>query len=272
MATGILAAADAAVLETFVVPRYLALFADPLVEVMLPAQGAKVMHLGCRTGYPDVHVARRMPGASMVGVDPSPDAVELSRVKAQTVTDASVDYVVSNGMPTPYASQSFSHALTVHPLAPVPEDRALLFAEMSRLVAPSGQVLIALPLRGSFQELLDLLREHALKHDAGDVGRAAEAAAAMRPNVETLGEELEAAGLEDVDISLRRATVEFQSGRDFFEDPIARLLVLPDLSAHLPGVDLAAPWRYVRDAIDRYWADDRFELSVTVGVASARRY
>jgi hypothetical protein len=66
--------------------------------------------------------------------------------------------------------------------------------------------------------------------------------------------------------------VEFQSGRDFFEDPIARLLVLPDLSAHLPGVDLAAPWRYVRDAIDRYWADDRFELSVTVGVASARRY
>lgn len=272
MSTLEIGTADAAVLETFVVPRYLSLFGEPLVDAILPADAAKIVHLGCRTGYPDAALARRMPLSTLTGVDASPSAIDLARAKAHLVSEATVEYAVSNGLPTPFPARSFSHALAIHPAAPVPEDRGLLFAEMTRLVAPSGQVLVAMPLRGSFQELIDLLREHALKHDAADVGRAAEAAAAMRPNVEVLGEELEAAGLEDIEVSLHRASVEFQSGRDFFEDPVARLLVLPDLSSHMPAIDLAAAFRYVRDAIDRYWAEDKFELSVTVGIATARRY
>lgn len=271
MSTLELGTADAAVLETFVVPRYLALFGEPVVDSLLPADGARVVHLGCRTGFPDAAIARKLPLSHIFGVDPSPSAIELARAKSHLIQEARVEYAVS-GFPTPSPAGSFSHAVCLHPLAPMPEDRQLLFAEVARLLAPSGQGVLAMPLRGSFQELLDLLREHALKHDAGEIGRAVEAAAALRPNIEVLTEELESVGLEDVDIGVHRATIEFQSGRDFFEDPIARLLVLPDLRAHMSGVELEKPFRYVREAIDRYWSEQPFELTVTVGCASVRRY
>jgi SAM-dependent methyltransferase len=272
MTTFEIGTADAAVVETFVVPRYLSLFGEPAVESILPTERARVAHLGCRTGYPDALVARQLPDSEIVGVDASPSAIELARAKAHLIDAADVQYVVAGGFPSPLQAKTFSHVVSIHPLAPMMEDRQLLFAEASRLISPSGQLVLALPLRGSFQEMIDLLREYALKKDAGEVGRSAEAAALLRPNVEMMAEELETAGFEDIDIDVRRTSIEFQSGRDFFEDPVTRLLVLPDLRAHLGLSDLVAPFAYVREAIDRYWAEEKFDLSVAIGLVSARRY
>ena len=59
-------------------------------------------------------------------------------------------------------AQAFSHALTAFRSAAPPE-RALLLAELARLLAPRGQALVAMALRGSFPEIGDLLPRHALK-------------------------------------------------------------------------------------------------------------
>jgi SAM-dependent methyltransferase len=211
-----------------------------------------------------------MPMSNVVGADPSSSAIELARAKAQLVQEATVEYAVSFGFPTPLPEGAFSHVFSLHPSVPSPEDRVALFKEIRRLLEPGGQLVMALPLRGSFQEVLDLVREYALKNDAGEIGKAAEAAGLLRPTMESLTEELETAGFDDVDIVRQRASLEFQSGRDFFEDPVARLLVLPDVRGHLPGLDLAAAFTYVREAIDRYWSETRFDLSVHVGCVSAR--
>jgi hypothetical protein len=74
-----------------------------------------------------------------------------------------------------------------------------------------------------------------------------------------------------VDVELRTTTLEFQSGRAFFEDPIARLLVLPELRATLAVEDTEPPFAYVREAIDKYWSEASFPLTVNVGCASGRR-
>ena len=95
---------------------------------------------------------------------------------------------------------------------------------MYRLLCPGGQALVALPLRGSFQEIGDLFREYALKHDDGDFGKVVEEAMASRHTIETLSEELESAGLDDVDVEIRTTTLAFDSGRAFMEDPVTRLL------------------------------------------------
>lgn len=267
-----LTAADAAVFETFVAPKYLSYFAELAVSTMLETDGAKIVHVGCRTGFPDAQIAERFPLGLIAGVDPSPAAVDLARTKSHTIHAARLEYVVS-GLPVPYPSRSFSHALSIHPFAPRADDRGFLFSECGRLLAPSGQLVVAIPLRGSFQEIYDLAREYALKQDATDVGRAMEASLLHRPNIESLTEELEAAGFHDIDVELHRALVPFDSGRDLIEDPAIRLLVLPELAdqADTP-IDLDRPLRYVRDAVDRYWAEDRFELTLNIGVASARVY
>ena len=153
---------EAAIFETFVVPRYLSLFGDLALEMVAEGPDAQVVHLYCRTGYPDRGMLAKLPGAHFYGIDPSPHAIELARAKAQTMPGMVANYRVAE-IPVPLTDGAFSHGYSLHPLV-VPEERRRLFAEFARLIAPSGQVLVAMPMRGSYLEIADLLREYALKY------------------------------------------------------------------------------------------------------------
>jgi len=268
---------EAAIFETFVVPRYLSMFGEQLLRTLVPGRDARVCHLRCRTGYPDRLLLERLPNAHVHGCDASPWAIDLARAKAAALgSDASVvfDYRVVDALPLSFPDGAFSHAFTIHPLA-APQERRALLEELARIVAPRGQALIALPLRGSFVELADLLRECALKHELTDLMNAVEAAMQLRPTDELLEGELEAAGFEYVDIAVRSRKLDFAGGRAFFEDPITRLVVMPELRVggvvETPAHKPLDPLSYVRDAIDKYWSGNTFEMTVNVAVASGRR-
>jgi SAM-dependent methyltransferase len=262
--------AEAAIVETFVVPRYLSLFGELALDMIVESDDARVVHVNCRTGYPDRGLARRLRGAHVIGVDPSPAAVELARAKAAAMPDMVTSYVVHADLVTTLPSGAFSHAMTLHPNVG-PGERKPMLAELVRLLAPYGQALFALPMRGSFQEIMDLFREYALKFDDVEFAHAVERATASRPTVETLSEELEDVGFDFVDVALRPAVLRFQSGRDFFEDPVSRILLVPDVQLSLGVADISKPLAYVRDAIDKYWSEGSFELSIQVGCATGRR-
>jgi SAM-dependent methyltransferase len=265
-----LSAADAAVFETFVVPRYLALFGELLLQMALGSDSARMVHVGCRTGYPDRLLLERSNDIDIIGVDPSLSALELARNKAAALGDVPIRYQIAEALPIELESGSFSHAIALNPIASQ-IDRGQLFAELSRLLYSGGQALVTLPLRGSFQELIDLLREYALKSDDGALGKSVEEGSLSSPTIETLAEELEAAGFEDVDVEIRHTQLPFDSGRAFMEDPVSRLLILPELSKMLAVDDLEGGLDYVRDAIDKYWSETKFELSLNVGCASSRK-
>ncbi len=257
-------------METFVVPRYLSIFGDLALELMLLGDSAKVVHLGCRTGYPDLLISDRVAECSIVGFDASLPALELARNKMALRSGPTAEYLVSEGYPTELEDEGYSHVLSIHPIADA-ETRAMLFEEMARLLYSGGQALVAMPLKGSFLEIADLFREYALKNDDGDFGRATEESIANRPNLETLSEELENAGFSDVDVEVRKSVLTFDSGRAFAEDPVTRLLIVPELRASLTDQDLEKPLEYLRDAIDKYWSEGQFDLALNVGCASARK-
>ena len=261
--------ADAAIFETFVVPRYLSLYGELLLEMLLVGDGARVLHVGCRTGYPDLKLYERIDQAEIIGLDPSLPALELARNKAAARRDAQIEYrILENGL-TQFEPEQFTHALTLHPIM-TSEERLELLGGMRHLLCPGGQALVALPLRGSFQEIADLLREYALKFDDAEFSKAVEFALATRPSIESLSEELEGVGFEDVDVEIRHTTLPFDSGRAFVEDPVTRLQIMPELRTWLGEHELKKPLEYVRDAIDKYWSEGKLELSVNVGCASAR--
>ena len=266
-----LSPADAAILETFVVPRYLSLFGDLMLEMILVGESARIAHLGCRTGYPDLKLYERVDGVDIVGVDSSPPALELARNKAAVLGgEVRIEYRVGDSVPLDLEDGIFTHAFAIHPISGS-QERAALFGEMSRLLCEGGQALVALPLRGSFQEIADLFREYGLKHDDSDFSKAIEAALVDRPSIETLSEELENAGLDDIDVEIRQTQLSFDSGRAFVEDPVSRLLIIPEVRTWLAVNDLQRPLEYVRDAIDKYWSEGKLELSLNVGCASARK-
>lgn len=265
----VLGSEDAAIFETFVVPQYLSLFAERLVEMIVPGRDARVCHLQCRTGYPDQLLLGPLPGAHVYGCDSSEHAIALAKAKAKTLPGFVSDYRVIEGQTTPFPAGAFSHGFTLHPLA-APAERRLLLEELARIVAPRGQALVAMPLRGSFVEIADLLRECALKNELTELTSAVEAAIQLRPTEELFKRELEVVGFDHVDVDLRTRTLKFESGRQFFEDAATRMMLLPELRVNLDLHD-DRPLAYVRDAIDKYWSDGEFELTVNVGVVSGRR-
>lgn len=257
-------------METFVVPRYLSFFGELALDMLIASESARIAHVGCRTGYPDRRILERVAGAYLVGIDASPDALELAKNKAAALGGARAEYCISSLFAFESQIGRYSHALTLHPRASA-EERRNLFSEMAQLLYSGGQALVALPLRGSFQEMADLFREYALKHDDAALGHAVEESAGRWPTIESLSEELERAGLEDIDVEIRQTELAFDSGRGFIEDPITRLLVVPELKTTLEISDLCRPLEYVRDSVDKYWSEVKFALSLNVGCASARK-
>ncbi len=260
---------DAAIFETYVVPNYLRFFAERLVEMLAAGSDARVCHLACRTGYPDRLLLERLTNAHVYGCDSSVHAIELARAKAKAVSGFVAEYRVIESVVTPFPAAAFSHAFTMHPLA-APIERRRMLEELARIVAPRGQALVAMPLRGSFVELADLLRECALKNELPELTNAVEAAVQLRPTDELFEKELEDVGFNHIDVDMRTRTLRFDSGRQLFEDPVTRLMLLPEFRANL-GMKDDAPFAYVKEAIDKYWSDAQFELTVNVGVVSGRR-
>ncbi|MDC0749449.1 class I SAM-dependent methyltransferase [Polyangium mundeleinium] len=268
-----LTGAEAAVFDTSVIPRYLANFGTAAVEMVIPYSPAAVADIGCRTGYVEPMIAEKLPEANIVGVDPSPEALTLARAKASELSGVHVSLELATGMPLPLPDASFTHGLLVHPVVSA-QARYALLAELRRILVVGGQGLVALPVRGSFPEIYDMLREYALRQDLADFGKAVEVAAASRPTIESLSEELEKVGLGEVDVDVQLIGVAFNSGKEFLEDPIAQMIVFPDMRALLeadPGA-VEAGFRYVSDAITKYWSEGAFELTVNIGCASGRRF
>lgn len=258
---------EAAVFDTFVIPTYLKVYRELLSRLVLVGEAARVAHLGCRTGYPDSELLAMMPNTSGVGIDPSGHSLTLARGKLGAMA---INYQEGNPLESGLPGDSFSHVYSVHPLLSS-GGRKRLFAEMQRLLYPGGQALLVLPLGRSFPEVLDLMAEYALKHDDTELISALEQSAVGRLTVESLTDELEEAGLSDVDFELYSDDLEYDSGRAFLEDPATRFMIYPQISSVLDREDLSAAFDYVGRAMDKYWSEDKVRVTAALAALSVRK-
>jgi SAM-dependent methyltransferase len=267
---GGLAQDDVTAFDAFVVPRYFTLFGESLLEMLADGRDAQVVHAYCRTGYPDRALATRLQNAHLFSCDPSPWALSAARAKAKERGHMVIDYRAIERPPFPFPDGAFSHAVSIHPPSTARARRALI-EEFSRLLAPRGQILLALPMRGSFVEVADLLREYAVRFERIEINRVVDGLVAERPTHETLAAEVEKAGFHYVDVDVRPRSLKFANGRDFVQHPIARLMVLPEWCEGIAPPDFAAAITYMQNAIDKYWAGHAFELTLKIGCVSARK-
>jgi trans-aconitate methyltransferase len=262
---------QAALYETFVIDSLMKPFGELLLQSLVISEDARIAHVGCRTGYPDSQILSKLPSAHLFGRDPSAPAVELARAKARAAGMVErADY--GQTADRPLLAGAFSHAFTLLPEPAFGMHATLL--EHVRLLAPAGQSLIAIPLRGSFQEPFDLLQEYALRHDIHEMAAVLSDWAYGFPTASELASAAELAGLSYIEVTQTTEQFGFAKGRDFFEDPSMRLFVLPELWAACQRVSQSpedGPFRYLRDALDAYYGANGFCVSVTAGLLTGRR-
>jgi len=262
---------DIAALANEVLPKYLSFFASLAIDRVILSPQAAVATLGpCPSSVVD-GIAERLPTAHFHDFEPSKSGVQAAVERTNSVP-ATVDVELLTALPIPRPDAAFTHVVVVHPIAS-PADRLLLLREIYRVLVPNGQLLLTMPLRGSYPEIADMLREFALKHDATALSEAIEIGLQARPTPETLSEELEAAGFTDVSVDLELLGVPFDTGRDFAQHALFRLIVGPDLAAliSLPEHDMGIALDYAKLAVTNYWSEGQFDLTVNIGCVSARR-
>ena len=256
--------AEAELLRSEVFPSYLSGFGWMAVDRLdATEQASRVLAAGPLVTLLLDRLFERMPNASISVFEPS---AETARLRA---TDARVKSSELSALPLPERDESFTHTLLCHPLSGARE-RLLLMAEAQRVLQRGGQLVFASPLRGSFPEIADMLRECALKHDRPKLNEDVELSGQGRPTPETLVQELERLGFVEVEVDVQLLSVPFSDGRRFAESTLFQAFVARQFSI-LSESDATESLEYVRGAVSKYWSDGQFDLTVNLGCATARK-
>lgn len=265
-------AGDVEALWNEVLPKYLSFFNGLAVDRLVLAPKAAVLACGPMASSMVEGVADRLPGAIIRGLEPSRAAIDAT-LERSTAMPPNAELDVLTELPLDQPKGSFTHAIVVHPLSGAAA-RMMLLKEAFRVLVPAGQLLFTLPLRGSCPEIADMLREFSLKHDKPKFAEAIEIASQSRPTPETLTDDLERLGFTDVAVDVELLSVAFETGKDFANHPLFRLIIAPEIAALIgdPADSVvAAAIDYAKGAIAKYWSEGQFDLTVNLGCAIARK-
>lgn len=111
------------------------------------ATGKRVLDYGCGHGYVLAHYARN--GATVVGVDVTDRAVELSRERF-ALLGLDGTFVRGDGATVPAESDSFDVVCSMGVLHHIPEPQRVV-AELARVLRPGGQLIVMVYNRRSFR-------------------------------------------------------------------------------------------------------------------------
>lgn len=109
------------------------------VAALAPAEGERVLDVGCGTGNAALAAARA--GAAVVGVDPARRLLEAARARAEREGFPGADFVEGDALALPVEDAAFDAALSVFGVifAAPPRDAA---GELVRAVRPGGRIVV----------------------------------------------------------------------------------------------------------------------------------
>lgn len=103
----------------------------------LPEGGASVLDLGPGDGWPSIPLARALPEARVLGVDPSPRRVAVSRANAGRLGVTNASFVAGDGAALPVGGASVDLAVASHALEECADPEAAM-RELARVLRPGG--------------------------------------------------------------------------------------------------------------------------------------
>ncbi|HEX3694359.1 MAG TPA: methyltransferase domain-containing protein [Polyangia bacterium] len=255
-------------------PLYGARFAEMVSRVFSPRPASRVLVLGAATGTLPLALARTVDSQSrLVTFETSPTLATQARrrVESDPATAARIFVGDHATVPFPFGAAGFDNAIWNGGAGEgITADEAL--SELTRALRPGGQLIAALPLRGTWAELLDIFR--GVLRD----NRKTESVAALDRYLETLLEgdapaaALERAGLRDVQMTVERWELLFKSAREFFFAPVIELLPLARWKAIAGrGDEMQDIFFFIKEAIDAYFAGGVFAVSVVAGCVTGTK-
>jgi ubiquinone/menaquinone biosynthesis C-methylase UbiE len=249
--------------DLFIVPAWREVF-DEMVdeEVEMPQQG-RVLDAQCGTGGFAVALAARLgPDAEVIGIDDSPEKLELARGKAemQKVTRVSFHHGTLENLE--HAPADFDLVIADASMHPHGRLKSV-FAELLRIARPGATVVIKLTTHGSFDEFFSIYWE--ALHDAGldALTPQLEALITERLTIAEVEELASQAGLRHIRSVTRKERFDYADAKTFLDAPLIENFFLEDWLAMLPG---EAATRRVRQNLTRIIDEERHHMDFDVSI------
>ncbi len=259
-----------------ILPAYAARFAALILRKIEPRPAARVVEIGCATGHVTRELARRYdPDSHIIALDEAPAFLAAARAKleADTMAHAPVELVAGPRLPAELPLATGSADLVISNLAiAAAADPGAAVVEAARLLDRNGRLIVSAPLRGSWAEFLDLIRD--VLRESGKRERLAsfERYIDGLPDGDELGAWLERAGLGGVELSVQRWEILFKSAREFFFAPLVEHGPLPrwkQLAGR--GGEMQDVFFFTKEAIDTYFKGRAFPITIVGASATGVR-
>jgi len=257
-----------------IAPCWGARFARLLLRNLSIPERGQVLDVSCGTGDPTIEILRRMSdGSRLIAIDESSAMLDAARRKVAALGPLAkkVYFRTESAVPKlSFADDVYDLVVCNLGLGDMPSVEIAL-RDFARVAKPGGEVRCTLPLAGTFQEFHDLYREVLVKHDKHDALDRLDLHIARYPTYEHAEACLASAGLTG-SIEIEEFSLLFRSAREFFFAPVIEYGPLADWKVVAGGgQEMQDVFWYIKEAIDAYFGDRPFHVTVKAGLVIGKK-
>lgn len=260
---------DARLVDAVVVPRYGAHFAR-LLLAEVPGDARNVLDVECGTGHLSFHVLARLgSGGRVVAVDRDQGLVDLARRRGWEEIGRRLFFKTEDPEALSFGEGVFDAAVS-NLLDLEASNPARMLAEVRRVLVVGGPFLLTTPLRGTFVEALDMLRERAVAEEDEALAARVEREAEREPTPDELARMLDDAGFARVEVREESFRLSFRSASELFADRLVRLVGVPRWRQIAGEEDAEARLAAMQRSLDVYHGGGPLSLTVRAACVVAR--
>jgi arsenite methyltransferase len=248
-------------------PIWSAMVGQVLLRHLPLDANAKVLDVGCGTGFPAVELAQRLgPTAHVTGIDPWAAALARAGRKAKVWGVGNVTFIDGDATSMPFPENSFELIVSNLGLNNFADPAAAL-AECRRVIRPGGRIALATNLQGTMAEFYAIFRTVLAESSA----RKLDAHVAHRATIPGNIALLTSAGFEAVRSAEETMVMRFANGTALLRHSFIRLGFLPAWRDLVTETERAQIFERLRAALDSHAANYGWlELSVPMAYIEAR--
>ena len=252
--------------ERYFVPAIAAPVSADLLAAADLRPGERVLDVACGTGVIARLAAERVgPTGTVTAIDLAPDMIDVARA-TPAPAGAAIDWRVGDATSLPFDDGAYDAVLCQMGLMFM-ADRAAAVAELRRVLAPGGRVVVNTP--GAVQPPFVVLEQAVVEHISPDLGGFVRAVFSMH-DPDAVAALLRDAGLRDVSAHVAPVRLQLPKPAEFLWQYI-NLTPMGPVVAQASEAARSAMERQAVEAWEPYVVDGVIKVEQPMVVASGRR-
>lgn len=215
-------------MDAVVAPQYGARFAQGLLDALPQGDRLQVLDIGCGTGQISFRMLERLGNSSrVIAVDHDAGLIALARQRGFGDIGRRLFFKTEDAEALSFGEGVFD-AVVAHLLYRDLADREAAVREMHRVLVPGARLLLTTPLRGTFAEVFEMLRERAVANGDQMLAKQVDQLIGRDPSTTELEKVVRDAGFTQVELQQTSFRLSYANVEALFSDRLLETIAFPE--------------------------------------------